>query len=163
MRLVTCLGLVIVLSLSAWAQGTRETQKRENNRKLPIELLHADHAVYDANEKIATYTGNVEITQGKMALKGEKVVITLDNGEVKQIESWGERAYFHYVPAAQPPIDGKGRYMIYRIGPGIIDIDGKAWIKQEDNVMNADHITYYLEKGRVQGRHVNMTLIPKSK
>ncbi len=162
MRLITCLVLVIVFSLSAWAETTRQAQKRENNRKLPIEL-RADHAVYDANKKIATYIGNVEITQGKMALKGEKVVITLDNGEVKQIESWGELAYFHYAPVAQPPIDGKGRYMIYRIDPGIIDIDGKAWIKQEDNITKADHITYYMENERIQGRHVNMTLIPKSK
>ena len=161
MRLITLLSLAMVSSLTAWAQ-TRVQVKQENARQLPIEL-RADHAVYDANEDIATYTGNVEITQGKMLLKGEKVVITLKDGEVTRIESWGDLAYFHYVPPAKPPIDGKGRYMIYRVGPQILDIDGEAWIKQEDNVTNAEHLTYYLQKERVQGRRIDMTLIPKTR
>lgn len=131
-------------------------------QNLPINLV-ADQGEYDAAKGVATYTGNVDITQGQMNLQGDKVVITLSDGEVSTIESWGELAYFHYVPQDQPPIDGKGQYMIYRIEGATIDIDGKAWVKQEDNETNADHLTYYLEQERVKGSRVNITLIPKQK
>lgn len=161
MRLIKFLSLAILFSLSLSVQA-RVALQQNNAGEQPIEL-RADHAVYDANKNIATYTGNVEITQGKMLLNGEKVVIALKNGEVTQIESWGELAYFHCAPAEKPPIDGKGRYMIYRVGPQTIDIDGKAWIKQEDNVTTADHLTYYLKKELVQGQNINMTLNPKNR
>ena len=87
---------------------------QQNTSQLPIDLK-ADSGEYDAAKGIATYTGNVVITQGQMNLKGDRVVIRLDGGEVTSLEAWGNLATFHYVPANEPPIDGEGEYMKYTV------------------------------------------------
>lgn len=157
MRLLAILSLALLINGQAWAQAASS-----ESTQLPINVI-ADNGDFNSQTNIATYTGNVDITQGQMKLKGDKVVIHLQDGKVVEVEAWGNLAYFHYVPESQPPIDGKGLYMIYKVPQETIDIDGKAWVKQNDNETNADHLTYYLDKEQVQGKRINMTILPQEK
>lgn len=142
---------LFALSLIAHAQNTSE---------LPIDLK-ADTGEYDAAKGIATYTGNVVISQGQMNLKGDKVVIRLDGGEVVSLEAWGKLATFHYVPKNEPPIDGEGEYMKYTVATSTVDIDKRARVTQGKNETRANHLSYNLEKEHVKGKGVQMTFTPK--
>lgn len=133
---------------------------QQNTSQLPIDLK-ADSGEYDAAKGIATYTGNVVITQGQMNLKGDRVVIRLDGGEVTSLEAWGNLATFHYVPANEPPIDGEGEYMKYTVATATVDIDKRAHVKQGKNETRANHLSYNLEKEHVKGQGVHMTFTPK--
>lgn len=156
MNKLIALSLLLVITLAG-----AQTTNNNNPQQLPINLT-ADQGDYDAIAGKATYTGNVVISQGKMNLKGDKVVISLKNGQVDTIEAWGKRASFHYVPVGQPPIDGKAEYMKYHIPSATIDMDKNAWVKQDKNETTAAHLTYNLEKEQVKGSRINMTLIPKT-
>lgn len=144
------------LFISAFSYAQNPAQSN-----LPIHL-QADEGDYNAETNTATYKGNVTITQGEMNLKGDKVVVKFANGEVITIEAWGKLARFHYVPKDEPPIDGEGEYMKYTVASKTIDIDKQAFVKQEDRETKADHLTYNLEKERLKGKRVYMTLVPKS-
>lgn len=148
---------LIAVSLFALMVSIGYTQ---NTSELPIDLK-ADAGEYDATKGIATYTGNVEITQGQMNLKGDKVVIRLEGGEVASLEAWGKLATFHYVPKNEPPIDGEGEYMKYTVATSTIDIDKQARVIQDKNETRANHISYNLEKEHVKGTGVKMTFTPK--
>lgn len=155
MRLITIFSLISVLCLSAFAQNS------DNYKEIPINLT-ADQGEYDAIAGLATYTGNVNITQGEMNLTGDKVVIHIKEGEVTMIEAWGKLATFHYAPKNEPPIDGRGQYMKYTIATSTVTINGQAYVKQEKNETSGETLTYNLAKEQVSGKRVNMTLTPKS-
>ncbi|MDO5090496.1 MAG: lipopolysaccharide transport periplasmic protein LptA [Cardiobacteriaceae bacterium] len=127
---------------------------------LPIDLK-ADSGEYDAGKGIATYNGNVVITQGQMNLKGDRVVIRLDGGEVVSLEAWGKPATFRYVPENEPPIDGEGEYLKYTVATATVDIDKRARVTQGKNETRANHLSYNLEKEHVKGKGVHMTFTPK--
>ena len=145
--------LAICAVPSSLAQATGE---------LPINLT-ADSGEYDANKGIATYVGNVVITQGEMRVAGDKVVIKVDAGKVSVIEAWGKTASFHYVPKGEPPIDGWGNYMKYSVVPSTVYIEGNARVRQKENETRAQSLTYDLKREKVSGKRVNMTLIPQKK
>lgn len=147
-------------AVSLFALLAAAVQAQESTSQLPIDLK-ADSGEYDAVKGIATYTGNVVITQGQMNLKGDRVVIRLDNGEVVSLEAWGNLATFHYVPKNEPPIDGQGEYMKYTVATATVDIDKRAHVKQGQNETRASHLSYNLEKEHVKGKGVQMTFTPK--
>ena len=144
---------------SAEKSGNKKTN---NPQQLPINLK-ADSGEYDANTGVATYTGHVVVTQGEMNLKGDKIVIRLQEGKIHSIESWGKPTTFHYVPASEPPIDGSGNHMKYTVPTSTVEINKNAHVKQDKNETRADHITYDLKREHVTGRGVNMTFQPKTK
>ena len=153
--------LALVL-LAATTVAVAQNKTTNTPQQLPINLK-ADSGEYDANAGIATYTGNVVVTQGEMNLKGDKIVIRLQEGKIHSIESWGKPTTFHYVPAKEPPIDGSGQYMKYTVLTSTVEIDKNAHVKQDKNETRADHLTYNLKQERVSGRGVNMTFQPKTK
>lgn len=136
------------------------TGHAQNTSELPIDLK-ADAGEFDAAKGIATYTGNVVISQGQMNLKGDKVVIRLQGGEVVSLEAWGSLATFHYVPKNEPSIDGEGEYMKYTVATSTVDIDKLARVKQGTNETRATHLSYNLDKEHVKGKGVQMTFTPK--
>ena len=148
--------------LAATTVAVAQNKSTNNPQQLPINLK-ADSGEYDANAGIATYTGNVVVTQGEMNLKGDKIVIRLQEGKIHSIESWGKPTTFHYVPAKEPPIDGSGQYMKYTVPTSTVEIDKNAHVIQDKNETRADHITYDLKREHVTGRGVNMTFQPKTK
>ena len=148
--------------LAATTVAVAQNKSTNNPQQLPINLK-ADSGEYDANAGIATYTGNVVVTQGEMNLKGDKITIRLQDGKIHTIESWGNPTTFHYVPAKEPPIDGSGKYMKYTVPTSTVEINQNAHVKQDKNETRADHLTYNLKQERVSGRGVNMTFQPKTK
>lgn len=128
---------------------------------LPIEL-NADHGEYDVQKGIATYTGNVKISQGAMTLQGDKITIRLNNNQVEHIEAWGNLATFHYQPKQDPAIDGEGQHLIYDLESATITIDKQAHVRQGEHHTQGERLTYHLKKEIVQGSRVHMTFQPKT-
>lgn len=146
----------LALSLNAYSQTT----------ELPINL-QAESGEYDAVKGIATYTGNVVISQGEMNVRGDKVVVKIVNNSVNSIEAWGNPATFHYVPQGkrkqEPPIDGRSSYMKYSVLASTVFMQGNAFVKQDKNETKGSTLTYDLKQERVKGTKVNITFTPQKK
>ncbi|GAB7533538.1 lipopolysaccharide transport periplasmic protein LptA [Pseudomonas sp. 3A(2025)] len=163
------LGLGAVLgSASAWALPT--------DRDQPIHI-QSDDAQLDDKKGIATYKGNVIITQGSMKITGNTVTITRNaQGEVDVFTSVGNLAYYEQKPSTTKPIVQAYAVTIqyYAAQDRIVLID-KAKVINDGNTSEGEKIVYdtvrqIVSAGRATGSQVttprpriDMVIQPKKK
>ncbi len=63
------------------------------DRGKPIHL-EADRVTVDDAKQLATFTGNVVLTQGTMFMRGDRMEVRQDKGGFRQGTIWGKLAYF---------------------------------------------------------------------
>lgn len=175
MRLVKTLPILLGLgaalgSVSAWALPTDQQQ--------PIRI-QADDAQLDDKNGVATYTGDVIITQGSMKVTGNKVTMTrAPNGDIDVVTSVGNLAYFEQLQTAgdTKPVQGYGVTIQYHATQDrVVLIDRAKVIDKDGNVTQGEKIVYDTNKklasaGRATGTNVtesrpriDMVIQPKNK
>ncbi|MDZ5433466.1 lipopolysaccharide transport periplasmic protein LptA [Pseudomonas fluorescens] len=175
MRLVKTLPILLSLgaalgSVSAWALPDDQQQ--------PIRI-QADDAQLDDKNGIATYTGDVIITQGSMKVTGNKVTMTrASNGDIDVVTSVGNLAYFEQVQTAgdAKPVQGWGVTIQYHATQNrVVLIDRAKVVDKDNNVTQGEKIVYDTVKklasaGRATGSKVtearpriDMVIQPKKK
>lgn len=173
MRLVKTLPFLLSLgaalgSVSAWALPT--------DRDQPIHI-QSDDAQIDDKQGIATYKGNVIITQGTMKITGNTVTVTrTPQGDIDVFTSVGNLAYYEQKPAIDKPIvQAWGVTIQYFAAQNRIILIDKAKVVNDGNTSVGEKIVYDTVKqvvnaGRANGAkvteprpRVDMVLQPKSK
>ncbi|MFJ4372981.1 lipopolysaccharide transport periplasmic protein LptA [Pseudomonas japonica] len=144
MRLVKTLPFLLSLSaalgsVNAWALPT--------DRDQPVRI-QADKAQMDDKNKIATYTGDVIITQGSMMIKGNVVTITLNQaGDIDtatSVGSPGKSAYFEQQQDAAKPdkMQGYAKQIQYQAGRDLIVLTDQAKVINAGNTTEGEKIVY---------------------
>ncbi|MFL1516696.1 lipopolysaccharide transport periplasmic protein LptA [Pseudomonas prosekii] len=175
MRLVKTLPILLSLgaalgSVSAWALP--------NDQEQPIRI-QADDAQLDDKNGVATYTGDVIITQGSMKVTGNKVTITRTSaGEIDRVNSVGNLAYFEQLQTAgdTKPVQGYGVTIDYYAQANRVVLTDRAKVIDKDNnVTQGEKIVYDTVKklasaGRAKGTklstpqpRIDMMIQPKKK
>lgn len=156
-------GLTALLSTTAQALPEDASQ--------PIHIS-ADSASINDNTGVTVYTGQVEIVQGSMKLRGDRVELYRSaEGEVSRIVSTGSPAQFEQQPkAGQPVTQAYGNRMEYQIPSQEITISEQARIEQGQDTFSGERIVYNMSKaivdafsGESSGQRVQMVIQPKSK
>ncbi|PZQ37181.1 MAG: lipopolysaccharide transport periplasmic protein LptA [Pseudomonas putida] len=132
MRLVKTLPLL--LSLSA-ALGSASAFALPTDRDQPIRI-QADNAHLDDKQGVATYTGDVIITQGSMMIKGNTVTMTrAANGDIDVVTSVGNLAYFEQQQSAAKPDKMKGWAVTiqYQAQKDTVILTDRAKVENESN------------------------------
>lgn len=173
MSLVKTLPLLLGLgaalgSASAWSLPT--------DRDQPIHI-QSDDAQLDDKQGVATYKGNVIITQGSMKITGNTVTITRNpQGDVDVFTSVGNLAYYEQKPSVDKPIVQAYAVTIqyYAAQDRIVLID-KAKVINDGNTSEGEKIVYDTQRqivnaGRANGSKVttprpriDMVIQPKKK
>lgn len=142
MRLVKTLPFL--LSLSA-ALGSVSAWALPNDRDQPVRI-QADSAQMDDKNKVATYIGDVIITQGSMVIKGNKVTITLNQaGDIDTATSVGNLAYFEQLQDAAKPdskMQGYAETIQYQAGKDLIILTDRAKVINAGNTTEGEKIVY---------------------
>lgn len=142
----------------------------ESDRDQPI-YVAADRASIDDNTGITVYTGNVDITQGSMILRGDRVELRRDaDGNVDQIISDGTPAYFEQQPSAEQAVTvATGDKLDYGVGTQLLKIIGDAKVTQAGDEFTGARINYDMEKALVDAfsdsksdKRVRMVIQPRS-
>lgn len=175
MRLVKTLPILLSLgaalgSASAWALPTDSQQ--------PIRI-QADDAQLDDKQGIATYKGDVIITQGSMKVTGSTVTITrTKDGQIDVVTSVGNLAYFEQKqkPDSPRPVQGYGKTVQYHAQQNrIVLIDQAKVISDDGSTTEGEKIVYDTVKqvataGRATGspittprQRIDMVIPPKQK
>lgn len=122
------------------------------DRQQPINLV-ADRAEMNQQTGVATYEGNVVVTQGTMRLTGDKVVLYTKDGEVTRVESFGKPTTFKQKPAAdKEDMLGESMKLDYDVKSGIVVATTKAKITQGKDVLTGDRLEYDVNKDVVRAR-----------
>ncbi|KAA0949615.1 MULTISPECIES: lipopolysaccharide transport periplasmic protein LptA [unclassified Pseudomonas] len=175
MRLVKTLPILLGLgaalgSVSAWALP--------NDSEQPIHI-QADDAQLDDKQGVATYKGDVIITQGSMKITGNTVTLTRNPaGEIDVVTSVGNLAYFEQQQKATDPapIKGYGVTIQYHAQQNrIVLIDRAKVLSSDGNSTEGEKIIYdtktqIAQAGRANGSKVttprpriDMVIQPKKK
>ncbi|WP_110968100.1 lipopolysaccharide transport periplasmic protein LptA [Pseudomonas huaxiensis] len=141
MRLVKTLPFL--LSLSA-ALGSASAWALPNDRDQPIRI-QADDAQLDDKQGIATYKGDVIITQGSMMIKGNVVTLTrAPNGDIDVVTSLGTLAYFEQQQDAAKPdkMQGYAKQIQYQAQKDLVVLTDQAKVVNAGNTTEGEKIVY---------------------
>ncbi|MGC9120842.1 MAG: lipopolysaccharide transport periplasmic protein LptA [Sulfurihydrogenibium sp.] len=148
------LSFMLILGI-AYAQQNQKTNKE------PI-VINADKLEYNNKERLAIYSGNVDVKKGNFNLKADIVKIYLDDkGDVSKIYAIGN-VYFQ-----KENKWGKSKEGEYYKDKNLIILKGNAEVHQDDNVVEGDEIQYYVDEERAiaisKSNRVRSVIFPKEK
>jgi lipopolysaccharide export system protein LptA len=154
----------LLLSLTSAAHALPE------DRNQPINIS-ADRASMNERTGVTVYTGNVEIIQGSMELRGDRVELhRAADGSIDRIISTGKPAEFQQQPAVDQPLTkAYGDKMDYRVKKQEITITENARVDQGKDTFTGERIVYNMEHALVNafgsdrqgGERVRMVIQPK--
>ena len=163
MRLVK--SLPILLGLSA-ALGSVSAWALPNDQQQPIRI-QADDAQLDDKQGIATYTGDVIITQGSMKVTGNTVTITRTQaGDIDVVTSVGNLAYFEQLQTAgdTKPVQGYGVTIQYHAAQDrVVLIDRAKVIDKDGNVTQGEKIVYDTKTKRASAGRATGSKVTESR
>ena len=153
-------ALTLPLATAAMAQS-----------QAPIEV-EADRLDLDQRAGTAVYSGNVDIRQGEMQLRGERVEIQRnDAGELSRAIATGERAYLHnQLEDQETPMEGWARRIVYHVAERRVELIDQAELTQQGDRFQGGRLEYFIDQEVVQARsdvsgsdnqRIRMTLQPE--
>ncbi|MDQ7731470.1 lipopolysaccharide transport periplasmic protein LptA [Halomonas sp. SpR1] len=152
----------LAMPLSALAQTAQQA---------PVEV-EADRLDLDQRAGTAVYTGDVEIRQGEMQLRGDRVEIKRNEaGELSTATATGERAYLrHQAQGQDGPTEGWARRVIYHVAERRVELIDQAELTQQEDKFSGGRLEYFIDREVIQARsdvegsepqRIRMTLQPE--
>lgn len=150
---------------------TAAAQTDASPQQAPVEV-EADRLDLDQRAGTAVYTGNVEVRQGEMRIRGERVEIQRnDAGELSRATSTGERAYLrHQAQDQDGPTEGWARRIIYHVAERRVELIDQAELIQRQDTFKGGRLEYFIDREVIQARsdvdgsepqRIRMTLQPE--
>ena len=146
---IQILRVSLLAAFGLLAAGTAAALQSDSEQ--PINITSATQEA-DLNKNIAIFTGDVVITQGSIEIHADRVEVYKAVPEKKQtthIIAYGKPATFHQVQDDGKPVDALGKKLAYDVDRKVVDIVGDGQVKQLNSQINAENITYGLEKGQL--------------
>jgi lipopolysaccharide export system protein LptA len=154
------LGTLIALAL-AGGIGAVAAQGLQHDSSLPIEIT-ADQLEVAQNQKLATFTGNVDAVQGELVLSADRLrVYYYGQGQeapagasssIRRIEADGN------VFVSSPSETAQGTAGVYDVESNQLSLDGSVVLTQDDNVIRGER----LEIDLVSGQSRVLAAVPSS-
>ncbi len=135
---------ILALILAAGSGG--QALAFDLDSDIPI-TVGADSARLDDGQGIATYTGSVELVQGKTRLTADKVVLYRSADGLSRIEATGSPAHYQQpVTSGEGETDAKARNITWSATDKQLTFERDAVIEQNGNVFRGDIIHYDTEQ-----------------
>jgi len=105
--------------------------------------LESDQMVVDDAQKISTFIGNVQLVQGTMLIRGDKIVVVEGEDGLKIATVYGELASFRQKrEGLDEYVEGYGERIVYNEHTEIVDFYVRARVVREGDDVRGEHITY---------------------
>lgn len=151
MRPVNLLQLIVVMILPIAAQAL----STDRNQLITIE---ADHLDIDDMNHISTYQGNVEMRQGSLHIRADKIIFRFNqNNDLQQMDISGLPALFNQLNNQQELIKGSADQMIYLQNDSLLKLRSHAKIQSIEDTIESDQITINTETNALQAGEANST------
>lgn len=130
--------LLAALLLLCTSTGFAERADRDK----PLHLS-SDQMLMDDAQQISTFTGNVQLTQGTMLIRGDKIVVVQDKEGYKHGTAYGNTASFRQKrEGLDEYVEGYGERIEYDTRAGTVDFYVQARVKRNLDEVRGEHITY---------------------
>ena len=115
----------------------------------PVKIL-ADGVEVNQKTLSSTYRGNVELTQGAMQLKADKLQVFTKNGVLQRLKAEGKPAHFTAPLQDKSLATGEASVVNLNSSKGILLLTGDAKLTQMGNTIHNDRIEYNLNTGNLK-------------
>lgn len=130
--------------------------------------INSENQSLDMQGNVATFIGQVVITQGTIKITADKVVVTRPNGDSKKtiVDATGTPATFYQMQDNGRPVQGHAGKLHYDLAKDFVELTGNAHIKQMDSNITGDRITYLVTQQKLQAyskgqkQRVTTVLVP---
>lgn len=112
------------------------------DRDKPVHM-EADQVLIDDAQQTSTFIGNVQMTQGTMRIRGDKIVVVQDKEGFKHGTAYGHTAsYRQKREGLDEYVEGYGERIEYDTHADTVDLYGQARVKRGLDEVRGEHITY---------------------
>lgn len=112
------------------------------DRDKPLHL-ESDQMLMDDAQQVSTFTGNVQLTQGTLLIRGDKIVVTEDKEGYKHGTAYGHTASFRQKrEGLDEYVEGYGERIEYDTRAETVDFYVQARVKRDLDEVRGEHITY---------------------
>jgi len=112
------------------------------DREKPIDI-EADTLTSNEAKKTSTYTGNVILTQGTLAIHADKLVVREDSAGFQHSTSTGSPTTFRQkMEGKDEYIQGSGQRIEYDGHMDKVQLYVKAWVKRGQDMVQGEYIMY---------------------
>jgi len=120
---------------------TSTAQARESDLDQPIDI-RADRSQFDEREGLQVLEGNVEISQGTMLIRAERIEVRLQDGRLAGIEGTGSPLAFEQDNEAGERMKGAARRIAYDAIEGLLVLEGAATLEQPRQALQSERIVF---------------------
>jgi lipopolysaccharide export system protein LptA len=132
-------GVVILCSALAFS-APAYAEKADRNKPIHLE---ADRVTVDDAKQLATFTGNVVLTQGTMVLRGDRMEVRRDKSGFRQGTTWGNLAYFRQKrDNSDELIEGWAERIEYDSRTDKVQMFNRAMLKRGQDEVQGSYISY---------------------
>jgi lipopolysaccharide export system protein LptA len=112
------------------------------DRNQPIQL-EADRVMVDDAKQLATFTGNVVLTQGSLVIRGDRMEVRQDKQGFRQGTTWGNLAYFRQKrPGSDDLIEGWAERIEFDGRTDRVQMFNRALLKRGADEVRGNYISY---------------------
>jgi lipopolysaccharide export system protein LptA len=131
----------LILSLCLLCVSSMALAEKADRDK-PIDL-EADSLTTNDAKKISTYTGNVILTQGTLAIHADKLIVREDKDGFQHSTSTGNPTTFRQKMEGKDQfIQGSGQRIEYDGRMDKVQLYTQAWVKRGEDIVHGDYIMY---------------------
>jgi lipopolysaccharide export system protein LptA len=121
--------------------------REDANQPIHIE---GDDAEIDQNSETIVYTGSVEVVQGTLRVKGDRMVVKINGDQVERITTLGSPArYQQQLEDAKGEVRAHADSIIYHTAEERVYLNGAASLTQQGNQLDGESIRYDIVNGKV--------------
>lgn len=131
--------LLILACVIALAQTPAHARQSDLAKAIDV---RADKSEYDEKAGTQTLSGNVEITQGTMKIKADKISISLQDNALSKIEGTGSPIRFEQENEEGELMQGEAKRIIYDAVEGTLILQGSATLTQPRQNLVSEQITF---------------------
>jgi len=137
--------------------------------------LEADQVLMDDVQQISTFSGNVQLSQGTLLIRGDKIVVMQDKEGFKHAVAYGKPAEFRQKrEGLDEYVEGYAERIEYDTRTETLNFHERARLKRDLDEVSGENITYSTKteifqvnsgasSGDILKQRVRAVLQPKSK
>ena len=139
------------LLLTCYLASSTSTFALSTDTKQPIKI-EADKAIIDDISGVATYEGNVVVTQGSIQINANKVTLNYSEKQtLEKVVAEGEPAHFKQTPeGGKSDIQAKAKRMEYFADVNVIQLSEGAELWQGKDTFTGQRIKYNTQNGVIE-------------
>ena len=130
-----------LLLACALTVAAAQAHARESDLDQPVDI-RADRSRYDERAGLQVLEGNVEIVQGTMLIRADRIEVSLQGGRLARIEGNGSPLVFEQDNEVGERMRGSAERIVYDAIAGSLVLEGAATLAQPRQQLQSERIVF---------------------